>query len=93
MAHKRMIVTEPLRYGTRMLQAGDKVMLSGPKARLYEALGKVSSPQGAPQIARRVRDVPDGDITALRAAYTVKLGKRPFNGWDAATLREKIAAA
>ncbi len=93
MAHRRMIVTETLRYGTRMLQAGDKVMLSGPKARFYEALGKVSSPDGPPQLARRVRDVPTGDITALRAAYTVKVGKKPYYGWDAATLREKIASA
>jgi hypothetical protein len=33
------------------------------------------------------------DLPALRAEYKAKLGKAPFNGWDAATLREKIAAA
>lgn len=33
------------------------------------------------------------EIAALRAEYTAKFGKRPFNGWDAATLRERIAAA
>jgi hypothetical protein len=31
------------------------------------------------------------DIAALRAEYHTALGKRPFAGWDAATLREKIA--
>lgn len=33
------------------------------------------------------------DLAALRAAYKEKLGKAPFYGWDAATLREKIDAA
>lgn len=89
MAHRKMIVTEPMRYGTRMLQAGAQVLMSGPQARLYAALGKVTA--GPP--VRRVKDVPEGDITALRAAYTVKLGKRPWPGWDADTLREKIASA
>lgn len=39
---------------------------------------------------------PDGDkdeLAALRAEYAEKLGKKPFNGWDAAKLREKIAEA
>lgn len=30
---------------------------------------------------------------ALRDEYEVKLGKKPFPGWSAETLREKIAAA
>lgn len=34
-----------------------------------------------------------GDIVALRAEYERVLGKRPFYGWDAATLRDKMAAA
>lgn len=33
------------------------------------------------------------EIKALRAEYEAKLGKKPFNGWKAAALREKIAAA
>lgn len=33
-----------------------------------------------------------GDIAALRAEYQTALGKKPFPGWDADTLREKIAA-
>lgn len=31
------------------------------------------------------------DIAALREAYEAKLGKRPFMGWDADTLKAKIA--
>lgn len=35
---------------------------------------------------------PSEDLTALRAEYFEKIGKRPFNGWDADTLRERISA-
>lgn len=33
------------------------------------------------------------DIKSLRAEYQRLVGKRPFNGWDAATLKTKIAEA
>ncbi|WP_144223460.1 hypothetical protein [Mesorhizobium amorphae] len=33
------------------------------------------------------------ELAAARADYEVKLGKKPFMGWDAATLRAKIAGA
>ncbi|MEN0652387.1 MULTISPECIES: hypothetical protein [Hyphobacterium] len=33
------------------------------------------------------------DRAALRAEYTEKFGTKPYNGWDAATLRQKIAEA
>lgn len=100
MAHKRMIATRSMRYGTRMLSAGDDVVMSGPSSRLFEAMGYVVKQAKWPQLShgrpgeeggskRRAGD----DIAALRAAYEKKLGKRPFNGWDAATLRDKIAAA
>lgn len=36
---------------------------------------------------------PEDEMRALREAYEEALGKRPFMGWDAETLREKIAAA
>ncbi|MGA0604871.1 hypothetical protein ACO2Q0_02635 [Phenylobacterium sp. VNQ135] len=36
---------------------------------------------------------PPEDITALRAAYATATGKKPYHGWGAGTLREKIAAA
>jgi hypothetical protein len=31
------------------------------------------------------------DLAQLRAQYQMKFGKRPFMGWDAATLRQKLA--
>lgn len=33
------------------------------------------------------------ELQDLRAEYKAKTGKNAFNGWDAATLREKIGAA
>ena len=33
------------------------------------------------------------ELRDLRAEYQKVVGKRPYNGWDADTLREKIAAA
>ena len=36
---------------------------------------------------------PKDDMTELRAEYERVVGKRPFMGWDADTLRTKIAEA
>lgn len=33
------------------------------------------------------------DVTQLRKEYQEVIGKRAFNGWDAATLKAKIAEA
>ena len=35
----------------------------------------------------------DDALSALRAEYQEVVGKRPYHGWDAGTLREKIAEA
>lgn len=36
---------------------------------------------------------PVDDLTELRAEYQEVVGKKPFHGWDASTLREKIEDA
>lgn len=36
---------------------------------------------------------PAEDLSALRAQYAAAAGKKPYHGWDVATLRERIAAA
>lgn len=36
---------------------------------------------------------PSDDLKELRAAYTEKLGKRPFSGWDAAELQRRMDEA
>lgn len=35
-------------------------------------------------------DESEDELAALRAQYTEKLGKKPYHGWDAATLTEKM---
>ena len=37
------------------------------------------------------KPTPDDDLPGLRASYESAFGKRPFMGWDAETLRTKIA--
>lgn len=104
MAHRKMILTEEGAqiYRTRMLSAGDPVTLGASDARLFAKHGWATA-----KPVRKVRpqldhdndgkaggsNSADGDLTALRTEYHEKLGKRAFNGWDAATLREKIANA
>lgn len=102
MAHRKMILTQAgvQSYRTRML-VGDPVTLSASDARRLERIGWVEEPRRRrPQLDHDRNGKAGGsskqdgyDIAALRAAYFEKFGKRPFNGWDADTLREKIAAA
>lgn len=107
MARKEMIVTVPGRYGTRMLKAGDTLVVPEPTARALMAIGKAELKSKAKKAARQsaVEQAPppaepdqepdqeSDELTELRAEYTDKIGKRPYHGWDAATLREKIDAA
>lgn len=65
MANRTMHVTKPLRYRTRMLQAGDQIELDGPKARLFQALGVVEEgasdaapKKTSPRAARSKRKAP-----------------------------------
>jgi hypothetical protein len=96
MAHREVYPTRTGRYGTRMLTAGEPTLVSAPLAREMIALGRATLEKlvqfdhnkGAGSLKQ------DGDeIAALRAEYIEKFGRRPFYGWDADTLREKIAAA
>lgn len=41
MADKQLTVLKDMKYGTRMLRAGEPVTMDGPTARLYTALGAV----------------------------------------------------
>lgn len=65
-------------YFTRALKASDPRY-----ARIFEKLGYRTTDLVA-------EDAP-ADIDALRDLYEKLLGKRPFNGWSAETLTQKIA--
>lgn len=78
MAHRNLL------YKTRMMRA------SGPTSRLLMALGLAADPCAK----KPVEPVEEPDETALlRAEYQDKFGKRPFMGWSADVLREKISAS
>lgn len=46
----------------------------------------------APVKAAKPAPSGDDETSALRAEYEAKAGKKPFMGWDADKLRDKIAA-
>ncbi len=48
-------------------------------------------PEGWEDHPGKVKAEKEDDMTALRAEYTAKMGKKPYMGWDEATLREKLA--
>jgi hypothetical protein len=101
----RLKALRPMTYATRRLLPGDvfeaksrrdhRVLLA---TRKVEAMREPASvppppPAVAKKIAEAVAPPADDDLSALRAEYERAVGRRPFMGWDAATLREKMAAA
>lgn len=80
-----MIATKDLTYATRRLKADDQFDASRNDARVLTALGR------ARLIEQPVQE-PIDERVPLREAYEAKFGKRPYMGWDAEALREKIAA-
>lgn len=68
-------------YLTRALKAKDRRF-----ARIFDKLGYNTTDMAAAEFEEL-------DINKLRETYEEVVGKRPFNGWDAATLAEKIATA
>lgn len=90
-------------YVTRALKARDPRFARILGRLGYDTTQLVSDDSGEPRRAKRPQLDHDhdgkeggsksagGDLAAVRAEYTSVTGKRPFNGWDADTLRAKIA--
>ena len=81
------------RYATRDMVAADtKPALTIPGAGLKIVGNRgpdlVDLPNGS-----KVEPAETDERPALRAEYEAKFGKKPFGGWSADVLREKIAAA
>lgn len=68
-------------YMTRALQAKDP--------RFARILGKLGYSAEKPVKPEKAED--EDDLAELRAEYQEKIGKKPYHGWDADTLREKMA--
>lgn len=92
MAHREVYPTRSGRYGTRMLTAGEPMLVPGPLAREMIALGRATL-EMKPKKAKPEPVAPVDERIALRAEYEAKFHKKPFGGWSAELLREKIAAA
>lgn len=58
-------------------------------ARILGKLGYQRSDMAAKADAEKEED----ELTELRSQYQEAVGKRAYHGWDAETLREKIAEA
>ena len=70
-------------YMDRALKAKDP--------RFARILGKLGYDRRDMVAADEAGDAPADDLTALRAEYQEAVGKKPYHGWDADTLRAKIA--
>lgn len=90
-----LVAVKPFRYATRALRPGDDfVAKSRQDARVLVAIGKArraAVPIEAPVTGDPAPD--RGNLDALRAKYQAIFGKRPFMGWDADAIQEKIAGA
>ncbi len=99
-----MTAVKMLTYANRRLVPGEdfeaksprdlKVLLATRKARIKRQSGEIPAPPAA--VAAKIDAVvvsPDQELAQARVDYEIKFGKRPFYGWDATTLRDKINAA
>jgi len=95
---REMTAVKSFKYGTRRLLPGDVFAAKESDARLLIAVKKAKERR----IPGRIEPPPSdlmtkvsapSDIAALRVEYENVFSRRPFMGWDAATLREKIDAA
>lgn len=76
MADKEVYATGGFRYQTRELRAGDPITMTGPHARLYRALGKVSFEK--PADAFTISDPPKvSEVKAVKVVAHVKRKAAP----------------
>lgn len=69
----------------------DRAMRSA-DPRFARILGKLGY-QRSDMVAEAEAAQAEDELTELRAQYQEAVGKRAYHGWDAETLREKIAEA
>lgn len=90
------VIRKPLRYATRMMMPGDTFQARKPideRALLMTRRVVVERPMAdiPPPPKEVVAKV--SRIAELRAEYEEVFGKKPFMGWDADKLAEKLAEA
>lgn len=84
-----LIAKRSMTYATRRLLPGDGFVAPERIARVLIASKKATTAATAADTQSTERD----KLALLRSEYQQTTGKKPFHGWDATTLRAKIAAA
>ena len=87
---QRMKALKAMTYATRRLRAGDEFDAPRRDARILAAIGRADYAQAA---AAAAPVEPVDPLADARAEYQAKIGKRPFHGWDIATIKAKMAEA
>lgn len=83
-----LIAIKPLTYATRRLKAGEYFTARSDRdARVLVAMRKAKAGTANSE------SVGDADLKSMRAEYERVLGKKPYHGWTAEQLLEKIVAA
>jgi len=85
----QLTARKSMAYANRRLSAGDSFTANRRDARILVAIGKALG-DGVEAPAPKRAPAPS-DLQTLREQYQAKFGKRPFNGWTEAQLREKLA--
>jgi len=89
-------------YATRRLLPGDTFEANNRDARILVAIGKAREVREAGTLPpppadltknAKAPEVEKESLAKLRADYQEVVGKRPFNGWDAAELQKRIDEA
>lgn len=106
---RTLVALKRFTYATRRLLPGDdfevrndshaRALVAIGKARPARKPGTIAPPPAA--LLRKVEEAATGsmpavsveDIAALRSEYEKVVGKRPFHGWNAEKLRQKIDEA
>ena len=83
-----LIANRRITYAKRRLLPGDRFTADDRVARVLIATKKAA--KARPETTEEMP--PQDELALLRAEYERVLGKRPFNGWGADTLRQKVAA-
>lgn len=83
--------TDGVEYGPgEVFEASDRDAKALTLVRAAEPAGASGNKTDMPKATKAMEPVED-EITTLRGQYRTRMGKAPYNGWDAAELRKRMA--
>lgn len=105
---KQLVAVKRMSYAKRRLEPGDTFEAPASDAKIWILLGKARPraeelPKPPARLVRKVihaaaDDVPPPDLVVnslslARDEYQLKLGRKPYHGWDVEELRRRISEA